>query len=217
MAGRHHDMHRLVRWAATGAVLAGVSLFSSQASAQSADAVIFGVKVQAGGRWDKVRMCVATDAGSPGGPAVDVSFFTELGVLDNTSVVIDVPVMRPILFAAAFDMLQFEPDVALHFRQETDGDVDWILGPTLGLVFHYGPDYQSEDSGEGRTPSFFAMGPRVGVYAGADFPRPGELFNFQLGLHPYVSALVGIADPEDHKGMVYGGMLDGAFRFTKTE
>jgi hypothetical protein len=57
------------------------------------------------------------------------------------------------------------------------------------------------------------MGPIVGAYAGLDFRRPGETFNFQLGLSPYVTPLFGIRDPQNHRGVVIGGLLDGIFRF----
>ena len=132
---------------------------------------------------------------------------------DNISLDIDLPVMRPILFGVSFDMLQFEPSVTLKFRKVMDGKVDFVGGPSLGISFHYGPDYNSEEEGSGRTTSFFAMGPTFGGYVGLDFKRPGEVFNFQLGLSPYVTPLFSIDDPEDHRGVVVGGLLDGIFRF----
>jgi hypothetical protein len=201
---------------AATALLGAVSCFFSPipAAAQSSDALVFGFKVQAGGRWDNVRMCVATPAGAKGGPAFDVSLFAEIGMLQNTSLVVDLPVMRPALFALAFDMLQFEPTVSLHFRQPTSGAVDFIVGPSLGATLHYGPDYQSGSEGAERGPSFFALGPRFGGYFGLDFKRPGELFNFQLGAHPYFSPLIAVGDPADHCGAVLGGMLEGTFRFS---
>ena len=130
------------------------------------------------------------------------------------SVVIDLPVMRPILFGLAFDMLQFEPSVSLLFRKATETKVDLIAGPTLGISLHYGPDYNSEKAGDNRGPSFFALGPTLGGYAGLDFKRPGETFNFQLGISPYVTPLFGVNDPLGHKGVVAGALLDALFRFT---
>jgi hypothetical protein len=177
-------------------------------------AVIFGIAVRAGGRFDNVRKCVASPTGTKGGIAADVSVFADIPVSDTASVHINLPVMRPILFAAAFKMLQFEPEVGLLFRKITDGNVDVIAGPTLGVSLHYGPDYTSERSGSGRKPSFFAMGPQIGGYVGLDFKRPDERFNFQLGLSPYVAPLFGVNDPENHKGVVVGGLLDGLFRFS---
>ena len=177
-------------------------------------ATIFGIAVRAGGRFDNVRKCVASPTGTKGGIAADISFFADIPVGDTASVHINVPVMRPILFAAAFKMLQFEPEVGLLFRKVTDGKVDLIAGPTIGVSLHYGPDYTSERSGSGRKPSFFAMGPQIGGYFGIDFKRPDERFNFQLGLSPYVAPLFGVNDPEHHRGVVVGGLLDGLFRFS---
>ena len=186
------------------------------AAAQSpgpGDPPVLGIRISAGGRYDDVRMCVASPPGTKGGPAVDVSFYLEAGLSDGLSLTVDIPVLRPILFWAAFDMLQFEPEAALLFRGTTGGRTDWVAGPSLGMIFHYGPDYASDSSGAGRGPSFFAMGPKIGGYFGLDFKRPGERFNVQLGLSPYVSPLWGIGDPEDHRGVVAGATLDGVFRF----
>ncbi len=195
-----------------------VILAAEESTAQLAepeDQIIFGLKLRAGGRYDDVRMCVGSPAGVKGGPAADISFFTEFGVSEKMSVSFNIPIMRPILFGAAFKMLQLEPEASLNFRIEREGDVDVIVGPSLGVTLHYGPDYKSERSGVGRGPSFFAMGPRVGGYVGLDFKRPGETFNFQLGLSPYIAPLFAIDDPENHRGVVVGGMLDGQFRFAK--
>jgi len=180
----------------------------------ASDAIVIGIAVRAGGRFDNARKCVASPTGTRGGPAADISLFADFPVSDTAVVHVDLPLMRPILFGAAFEMLQFEPSVGLLFRKVTDGNVDVIAGPTLGLSLHYGPDYTSERSGSGRKPSFFAMGPIIGGYVGLDFKRPGEAFNFQLGLSPFVTPLFGVNDPEDHKGVVVGGLLDGLFRFS---
>ncbi len=198
--------------AALAALLAPAPAAAQEASATS-DAIIVGVKLRVGGRFDNVRMCVASPPGAKGGLAADISFFTELAADDETTVEIDVPVMRPILFGAAFRMLQFEPSVIVKFRRESEGRVEFVGGPVLGLSLHYGPDYESDSKGEDRGPSFFALGPTVGGYLGLDFKRPGETYNFQLGLTPYVTPLFGIDDPDHHFGVVVGGLLDGLFRF----
>jgi hypothetical protein len=179
-----------------------------------ARATIFGIAIRAGGRFDNVRKCVASPTGTKGGPAADISVFADVPVGDHATVHVDLPLMRPILFGAAFKMLQFEPSVGLLFRKVTDGKVDVIAGPTLGVSLHYGPDYTSERSGAGRKPSFFAMGPQIGGYVGLDFKRPEERFNFQLGLSPFVTPLFGVNDPQDHRGIVAGGLLDALFRFS---
>jgi hypothetical protein len=177
-------------------------------------AVIFGIAIRVGGRFDNVRKCVASPTGTKGGPAADISVFADIAVSDRASLHIDLPVMRPILFAAAFKVLQLEPTVGLLFRKVNDGAVDLVAGPTLGVSLHYGPDYTSERSGSGRKPSFFAMGPQLGGYFGLDFKRPDERFNFQLGVSPFVTPLFGVNDPEEHRGVVVGGLLDALFRFS---
>jgi len=82
------------------------------------------------------------------------------------------------------------------------------LGPTLGVVLHYGPDYRSASSGDGRGPSFFAMGPKVGAFVGLDWPRRSGAFGVQLGVSPHFAPLLSISDDEDHRGVVVGGSLD---------
>ncbi|MCK9461210.1 MAG: hypothetical protein M0R80_16405 [Proteobacteria bacterium] len=202
--------------AAFGLILgSGGAVLAAPGDGVQADrSVILGVAIRAGGRFDNVRMCVASPAGVKGGPAADISLFADIGVSDNASVRVNIPFMRPILFAAAFRMLQFEPEIGLIFRRRTEAGVDLVAGPTIGLSLHYGPDYLSEASGAGRRPSFFAMGPQVGGYMGLDFKRPDERFNFQLGLSPYVAPLFGVDDPDEHRGVVVGGLLDGWFRFS---
>lgn len=177
--------------------------------------VVFGAKVRAGGRFDNVRMCVASPAGAQGGPAADISLFAEIPLVDRVSLDLDLPFFRPVLFGLAFQMLQFEPSATLKFRKVGSGKVDLIAGPTLGVSLHYGPDYKSGPSGSARTSSFFAMGPMIGGYFGLDFKRPNQAYNFQLGLTPYVEALFGINDPQNHRGVVVGGLLDLQFRFGK--
>jgi hypothetical protein len=181
----------------------------------SEDSVIIGFKISLGGRHDDVRMCVATPAGTKLGPAMDVSFFAEFGLSDDVILSINLPVLRPLLFATKFDMLQFEPDATLKFVVQQGDKMDLVAGPTLGFSLHYGPDYLSELDGDLRGPSFFALGPRVGAYFGVDFKRPDKPFDFQLGFSPYVTPLFSINDPDSHKGLVVGGSLDTLFRFNR--
>jgi hypothetical protein len=183
------------------------------AQTDAEDEIILGFKVRFGGRYDDVRMCVASGAGVKGGIAADVSFFMDFGLRGNWTIHVDLPVFRPILFATSFHMLQFEPSVGAHYRLRTAGIVDVIVGPTLGFSLHHGPDYRSTRSGPGRGPSFFALGPTVGGYFGLDFKRPGRAFNFQLGLSPYVTPMFSVGDPEDHRGVVAGGLVDALFRW----
>jgi hypothetical protein len=139
--------------------------------------------------------------------------FVELPLASSLGLDLDLPVFRPILFGASFDMLQFEPSASLRLRKVSAGSIDPIVGPTLGVSLHYGPDYESTNSGAGRRRSFFAVGPILGAYGGLDFKRPGKTFNFQLGVTGYVTPLFSIDDPEAHRGVVVGGSLDASFRF----
>ena len=176
---------------------------------------VIGPKIRMGGRFDNIRMCVATPSGTKGGPAADVSLSTEIALNKTISLDIDLPVFRPLMFGLAFDMLQFEPSVTLKFRRMGNGSADLVGGPTLGISLHYGPDYRSESSGDGRTASFFAMGPMLGGYVGVDFKRPSRKFNLQLGVTPYVEPLFGVNDSRNHRGVVVGGLLDLQLRFGK--
>mgnify|MGYP000399364919 CR=1 FL=1 len=204
-------VNRVAQFAVLFSALAAGTLYADTGH----DSMTFGVKVRIGGRYDNVRMCVATPAGVKGGMAADISAFAEFPAGKGASIHVDMPVMRPILFAAAFRMLQFEPTVALKFSDRSNNAVGWVAGPSLGVSLHYGPDYMSEGSGPGRTESFFALGPSIGAYAGLDFRRPGETFNFQLGLSPYVTPLFGVNDPRTHRGVVIGGLVDALFRFAR--
>ncbi len=195
------------------ALFLALSVSAISADSAANDPMLFGIKIRGGGRYDNVRKCVASKTGTKGGIAADISAFADFPAGNGTSVHVDLPVMRPILFAFAFHMLQFEPTVALKFSDKTSNNIGWVAGPALGVSLHYGPDYQSEASGPGRTPSFFAMGPIIGAYAGLDFRRPGKPFDFQLGLSPYVTPLFGIKDSQNHRGVVIGALVDGIFRF----
>ena len=177
------------------------------------DEFVLGLKVRFGGRYDDVRMCVASDPGTKGGTAADVSLFMDFGVNEDWFIHVDLPVFRPVLFALAFDMLQFEPSVGAHRRISTGDYVDVVVGPTLGVSLHYGPDYRSGQSAPDRGASFFAMGPTFGGYFGVDFLRKGKAFNFQLGVSPYVTPLVGFGDGDDRRGVVIGGLLDALFQW----
>lgn len=197
-----------------GSVVVWLLLSATTTFAAEADQpFVVGVKLRVGGRYDNVRRCVASSKGTPGGPAADISAFVELPLGVGQALQVDLPLMRPILFATAFHMLQFEPSATLKFRDTKGGEVGWVVGPTLGVSLHYGPDYHSDLDG----PKFFAIGPIVGGYVGLDFPRPGKIFNFELGLTPYLIPLFGVNDPANHAGIVVGGLLDASFRFAPSK
>mgnify|MGYP006309171021 CR=1 FL=1 len=81
-------------------------LLSLQAYADS-DKFAFGLTFIAGGRYDDLRMCVASPAGIKGGPIMDIFCNFTFLVKEDFNIAFKLSIMRPILFAAAFKMLQF--------------------------------------------------------------------------------------------------------------
>jgi len=183
----------------------------ARASGQSGTTLT--TRARMGARYDEVRMCVATPAGVNGGPAGDVSALFSWSAGGDRRLEFDLPVMRPILFGAAFRMLQFEPSLALTFQLDRTASRELRAGPVAGVSLHYGPDEDSEPSGEGRTDSFFALGPFVGGTGAITFLRPGHAFDLQIGVTVYATRLFSFDDDPDHGGFVFGGSLDVGFRF----
>ena len=93
----------------------------------------------AGMRHDDVRMCVATDAGVKGGPMADVQLVIRWNLSDDKTLAFNLPVMRPILFLAAFNMFQFEPEVNLEIYNKLESGTTIVSGPGFGISFHSGP------------------------------------------------------------------------------
>ena len=173
---------------------------------------IVGIRVRLGWKYDDLRMCGATPRGAPHGPDIDIALFVEVPLGENLGLDLNLPLMRPIMFALAGKMLQFEPEVALLFRRHRGGDTELHLGPVLGLSINYGPDLHS-GFGAARRRSFWSLGPRIGAYLGVDFPRPGKTFNYQLGFRSYVTPLWSVGSEEPRRGWVLGLTADSAFRF----
>src|SRR6056297_1468639 len=121
-----------------------LSIFmSSGLWAQEQQGVSIGIRILAGGRYDNVRMCVGSPAGVPGGPIGEVYFDIRVPVSDAGTVVINVPLFRPIVFAAAFDMLQLEPVVMYEHSLGDEAGTHPVVGAGMGVILHYGPDYHS--------------------------------------------------------------------------
>jgi len=179
---------------------------SALISAEKGD-VAFGMHIMFGGRYDTMRMCVASPAGAKGGIIADIMFDTRYYIKDNVTVVFNLPVMRPILFAAAFRMLQFEPQVAIEFSNTMNDKADFIVSPGLGLSLHYGPDYNSDKNNRGD--SFFAAGPYISSLFGVGFRGSSEKQKI-IGLRAFYIPLFS----KDHGiGTVLGGALEGHFSF----
>lgn len=185
-----------------------VIALESSYSAEARD-VSFGIHFMIGGRYDNMRMCVASPAGAKGGPIADIMFDTKFRVNDNLSIAFNLPVMRPILFAAAFKMLQFEPQFSFEFRKNIKDDKDLIIGPGLGASFHYGPDYKSDKKDKGE--SFFAMGPFISGLFGYQFSGSSGK-NKMFGLRAFYVPLFS-GDSDLSPGTVVGGALEGHFSF----
>jgi len=123
-----------------------------------------GTRFMAGGRYDNLRMCVATDAGVKGGPMADVQLSLKYAVSREYAVSFNLPVMRPLLFWTAFDMLQFEPEFTFEYMVPMNGGYSFTTGPGLGVSLHHGPDYESDLDNRGE--DFFAAGPYISYMCG---------------------------------------------------
>ena len=185
------------------AVTIFVCVFASMVNSSPGGRGSFGLLLMAGGRYDDMRMCVASPAGVKGGPIADIMLTGNLGLNDKLGIVLNLPVMRPILFGAAFKMLQFEPELQIDVRTSISDRLLFIVAPSAGVSLHYGPDYQSELKNP--TPSFFAAGPIVGChfYIGMR-DGAGNLKN-AFGIKPFYAAL--FADGRT-TGTVVGGVLE---------
>jgi hypothetical protein len=196
-------------------------LFSGTAAAQSvpgptAGRIVFGVKVSLGARYDAVRAKQADSGGSKKGAFLDTSLFMDIDMTDKLALRINLPVFRPIYFAAAYNIFHFEPEIGLLFRVPTDDYVDVLVGPTLGATLHYGADYVSLKRDAILGAPFFAIGPRIGGYAGLDaVPNPDvwQEWEFQVGISPYYSLLFSVDDAQKHRGFAIGGSAEGFLGF----
>jgi hypothetical protein len=131
------------------------------------DSFSVGAHFMAGGRYDNLRMCVGSPAGVKGGPMADIQLALKYAVDNEYSVSFHLPVMRPVLFWTAFDMLQFEPEFTLEYRFPASGNMSFVTGPGLGVSLHYGPDYESDLDNRGD--DFFAAGPYTSYMFGIMF------------------------------------------------
>lgn len=172
--------------------------------AQESGTVSVGIHVMVGARYDNMRMCVASPAETKGGPVADVMLDVKFALTDEVALGINIPVMRPILFAAAFKMLQFEPAVSLEYKHKIAEDKYVILGPSIGASFHYGPDYRSDKDTKGEP--FFAAGPYISQLLGLNFEGSSGR-DKTIGLRVfYIPLFSGESDLSP--GTVVGGALE---------
>ena len=152
-------------------------------TAPSLQAMDFGIRFSFGGRYDNVRMCVATPGGTPGGPAADVSLLLTSRNNGSGYMEFNLPVFRPLFFHLKFEMLQFEPE----FTWIPHPDTPWSLGVGLGAIVHYGPDYKSTSGNRGN--DFWAFGPKISFLILRKFKSKMLGGTHTLGLRPYLSPL----------------------------
>jgi len=166
-----------------------------------------GFKIMVGGRYDNMRMCVATPANVKGGPIADMMFLANFALNEKNNLLLEVPIMRPILFGAAFKMVQFEPELTLIHAKSIDEKKSLIIGPGLGASFHYGPDYRSDSDNRG--PDFFAAGPMVTWLTGLQFTTAKKSTRL-VGLRIFYIPLFS-SDSQLSPGTVFGAALEGDF------
>ena len=177
--------------------------FAPISNAQQKDESGMGLLVMAGGRYDNLRMCVASAAGVKGGIIGDVMLTGRHAVNDHIAMGFNLPVMRPILFGLAFRMLQFEPEMVLDVKKQVSDKIVIITAPSLGISLHYGPDYNSDR--KNRSPSFFAAGPIAGVHLGMGFKDENGSIENIIGIKPFYA---GLFTREQGRGTVIGGALE---------
>ncbi len=186
-------------------ILSILLLFSALLlNAQEQRGVSIGIHILGGGRYDNVRMCVGSPPGFPGGPIGEFYLDIRIPVGTDGTVVVNIPLFRPILFAAQFGMVQIEPLVMYeHMLGEGTGTRP-VVGGGLGVVLHYGPDYTSSPENPGE--AFFSIGPLFNVFAGLYI---GES-NLMAGIKGFASPLFTADRPA---GFVAGGGVELHYSF----
>jgi len=186
-----------------------LALLSITSLAQEESKLDFGVKIMFGGRYDNVRMCVASDAGVPGGMIADVMMLFKYPLNDNLDLTFELPVMRPILFATAFKMLQFEPQFTVEYSKELNKGDFIVTGLGVGTSFHYGPDYLSDQ--KNKSHSFFAMGPEFSTLLAIKFSNKEGTPRI-IGIRPFYIPLFS-NEPGYESGTVLGGVVEFGYYF----
>jgi hypothetical protein len=183
-----------------------VLISGSSAQETTKKGLSYGILYMAGGRYDNVRMCVATGGGVKGGPIADIMFLTKYTFTEKSSVTFNLPVMRPLLFAIAFQMLQFEPEFTFQYRKVLNDSKAMLTGPGLGVSLNYGPDYKSDLKNRGA--SFFAAGPFLSWQIGLEFK--GDQKTRVAGIRAFYVPL----SAKDHPGgTVLGAALEYSLYF----
>ncbi len=171
-----------------------------------------GFSFAAGGKYDAVRQCVATPRGVTGGPAFEFGGLVLDYRFDNWFAFGGyIPLLRPILFGAAFQMLQFMPELIFSLYIPVYFKVDLFLIMGMGGSFHYGPGFDYK--GNLVDKPFFAGGPRFSLSFGPRF-YINDRFSISVGLKPYFEYLFNSRDGK--AGIVGGGEIDFQCRLKLT-
>lgn len=180
-----------------------IVMLTSALFAEQNNPISFGLHAIAGGRYDDVRMCVGSPAGVKGGPIMDVYLDIVFRTGSHTSLVFNLPVMRPVLFSVAFKMLQFEPQVTFEYSPSSSS---FVFGAGMGAVFHYGPDYRASLSDRGE--EFAAKGPLISLSAGkrVEAQQGYWLPGFKVFYSPLYSK-------DKYLGTVVGAAFEFHYRF----
>lgn len=143
--------------------------------ARSDERFSFGTAVFFGGRYDNMRMCIATPAGTKGGPFADVQVTMAYRLNEHSRIGVTLPAMRPVLFGLAFKMLQFEPEITFRYSARTaSGGPAFTLESGLGAGLHYGPDYLTAKN-DASPDRFFAAGPLFSITPGIGWSNRASL------------------------------------------
>jgi hypothetical protein len=195
-------MNKMV--AAAMAIAIGTTALFASEKGQST----LGINVSAGGRYDNLRMCVATPAGVKGGPAADIQLIFTKHLDNHRALGFKLPLMRPLLFGAAFKMVQFEPELSFGYRAPTNTKLAWIVEPSVGISLHYGPDYRA-DARDSDAERFFAAGPFLATFVGVGWTSEQQRLR-SVGIKPFYTPLF---SAERKPGTVLGAALEGHWDF----
>ncbi|MBN2813934.1 MAG: hypothetical protein JXQ80_07635, partial [Bacteroidales bacterium] len=145
-------------------------------------------------------------AGVKGGSVADIMFLTKYTFSEKYAVTFNLPVMRPLLFGLAFQMLQFEPAFTFQYSKVLNDSKSLLTGPGLGVSLNYGPDYKSDLKNRGV--SFFAAGPFISWQVGLEFS--GSQKTRVVGIRAFYVPLSAKNHPD---GKVLGGALEYSVYF----
>ena len=189
-------------------ILILIFIFSQNIFPNEKPNTTYGLKIMAGGRYDNMRMCVGSDIGIKGGPIADIMFITKKNIKPGINLSFDLPVMRPVLFALAFEMLQFEPQISTEFNKTINKKYSLVVAPGFGISLHYGPDYKSDLDNRGK--SFFATGPLVSGLIGISSNSKNDN-NRIIGLRLFYTPL--FSDKTSlSPGTVFGATIESYFQ-----